>query len=365
MAHILAWNDLQKEKQPKKSKRDKKEEEEVDWDKPPPKDEGGEFEDQDDDVSITESEGKAKAVNFMAKSIGKKSKKRRTKFEHPELTALLKAMREEPWEHLDWIDQDDPRSYEAFDRHFGIDRGIAHLPKLYPTMTNQQWLDHISAPRFDHTKKAFCEMTFPQKGVRDPLLFGKKLDMEGWESVDPDAPEEEGYEYRSFTRSEEDEEDSYTEYEYNSDDSDWETVSDDDSDWETEEDEGDDSDEDAEDQEENDTDTDKESEENEVKDAESESESELGVKGKYFDAFWNNFTNTDFGWLYGEGNGGKSENVRKENSEVENMEVDNVGAEETVGGEPEKAGENKDDAMEMSGTEEGAADNGDKMDIDE
>lgn len=101
MAHLSAWNDLIK-KRPKKSKQD---DEEVDWDKPRPKDEGGEFEDQDDDVSITESESKATVVNLMAKSTAK-SKKRRNKAEHAEVIALLKAMREEPWERLEWIDQD-------------------------------------------------------------------------------------------------------------------------------------------------------------------------------------------------------------------------------------------------------------------
>lgn len=233
-------------------------------------------------------------------------------------------------------------------------------------MTNRQWLDTISAPRFDHTKKAFCEMTFPKKGVKDPLIYGKKVeDEEGWETVDSDAPEEEGYEYKTF---------SYTDSEYDSDGyfwettsddgSEWVTTNDDSSEWETEEDE--DEDEDSSDEEEEaDVNKRNENEENGSED----SESYKVVKDKtYWDAFWGDFTNTDFGWLYGEGTGAGCENVSEENSGVENMEVDKVGAEEAGGGESEelkKVGKDKDDAMEMSGTEEGAVDNGDKMDIDE
>lgn len=95
---------MEEKKHPKKSKRDN--EEEIDWDKPPPKDEGGEFEDQDDDISATDEEAnKISFVNFMAKSLGK-SKKKKKPVEHTEVKALLKAMREEPWERLEWIDQD-------------------------------------------------------------------------------------------------------------------------------------------------------------------------------------------------------------------------------------------------------------------
>lgn len=37
-------------------------------------------------------------------------------------------------------------------------------------MTPEQWLDHISIPRYDHTTKKYREMTFPRKNQKDKYV---------------------------------------------------------------------------------------------------------------------------------------------------------------------------------------------------
>ena len=122
-----------------------------------------------------------------------------------------------------------------------MDKPVDELPELTTAMTAQQWLDMISAPRYDWTTMSYREMTFPDKGVKDSNVEGPKkgeigyIDENGWETVDPDAPEDSDYEYEDITDSDEasdedsdddSDEDDECDSEYDSEyDSEWETAS--------------------------------------------------------------------------------------------------------------------------------------------
>lgn len=207
-------------------------------------------------------EPEAKAVNLTVKSA--EPDEDEMPGAQTSLTQLLKEMAEEPWQRLKWHDQNvqtptqklyvikltryqSPESWERFYEHFGIDKGVEDLPELVSTMTAQQWLDMISSPRYDYTTKSYREMTFPQKGVKDPKMVKKNrsgpfmngttgyIDENGWEYVDPDAPKEEGYLYETgeyYSTDEDNDED-----EDDDEDEDEEDDEEDDSEWETDEEE--------------------------------------------------------------------------------------------------------------------------------
>ncbi|KAL8844745.1 MAG: hypothetical protein Q9176_000845 [Flavoplaca citrina] len=185
----------------------------------------------------------AKAVNLTVKST--EPDEDEMPGGRSEIAQLLKDMAEEPWQRMEWVDQDDPESYLRFDQHFGVDKGIKDLPELISTMTPEQWLDMMSCPRYDYTTKSYREMTFPKKGEKDPKLRTTDprlrgyingttgyIDSQGWEWVDPDAPEEPGFVYEEVPRSsidpdcsssEDDDDDDYTEDD--DEGSEWETDS--------------------------------------------------------------------------------------------------------------------------------------------
>ncbi|KAI4247149.1 MAG: hypothetical protein L6R42_009697 [Xanthoria sp. 1 TBL-2021] len=155
----------------------------------------------------------AKAVNLTVKST--EPDEDEMPGGRSEIAQLLKDMAEEPWQRMEWIDQDDEESYDRFEKHFGMDKGIDGLPELISTMTPQQWLDVMSCPRYDYTTKSYREMTFPKKGEKDPKLrpydprFGGYIngttgyiDAEGWEYVDPDAPKDPRFTYEDIPRRE-------------------------------------------------------------------------------------------------------------------------------------------------------------------
>ncbi|KAL9030214.1 MAG: hypothetical protein Q9196_001630 [Gyalolechia fulgens] len=102
----------------------------------------------------------------------------------------LEDMADEPWQRLKWIDQDDPESYRRFDEHFGIGKDVDSLPNLVSTMTPEQWLDHISIPRYDHTTKSYREMTFPRKNKfsAGTARGTGHIDHNGAEWFDPSDP---------------------------------------------------------------------------------------------------------------------------------------------------------------------------------
>ncbi|KAL8997617.1 MAG: hypothetical protein Q9169_003164 [Polycauliona sp. 2 TL-2023] len=154
----------------------------------------------------------AKAVNLTVKST--EPDEDEMPGGRSEIAQLLKDMAEEPWQRMQWVDQDDPESYERFEKHFGIDKGIEDLPELISTMTPEQWLDLMSCPRYDYTTKSYREMTFPKKGVKDPKLHSQDprlrgyvngttgyIDSEGWEWVDPDVPKDPKFVYEDIPRS--------------------------------------------------------------------------------------------------------------------------------------------------------------------
>ncbi|KAL8922972.1 MAG: hypothetical protein Q9172_003350 [Xanthocarpia lactea] len=164
----------------------------------------------------------AKAVNLTVKST--EPDEDEMPGGRTEIAQLLKDMAEEPWQRMQWVDQDDEQSYERFEKHFGIDKGIEHLPELVSTMTPQQWLDLMSCPRYDYTTKSYREMTFPKKGEKDPKLqaYDPRLagyvngttgyiDGDGWEWVDPDAPRDPKFIYEEVPTSEIDDYNSLTE----------------------------------------------------------------------------------------------------------------------------------------------------------
>ncbi|KAL8673950.1 MAG: hypothetical protein Q9168_001645 [Polycauliona sp. 1 TL-2023] len=160
-----------------------------------------------------------------------------------EIAQLLKEMAEEPWQRMQWVDQDDDESYERFEKHFGIDKGIEDLPELISSMTPEQWLDLMSCPRYDYTTKSYREMTFPKKGEKDPKLRCHDprlreyingttgyIDAEGWEWVDPDVPKDPKFIYEDIPRSSIDPDASSSEEEDEDDEegSEWETDSEED-----------------------------------------------------------------------------------------------------------------------------------------
>lgn len=84
-----------------------------------------------------------------------------------EIAKLLKAMRDEPWQRMGWVDcevrslallnpmrgrrthshkEDD--SYDIFNETF-VRKNPEVMPRLACSMTNEQWLDVISCPRID------------------------------------------------------------------------------------------------------------------------------------------------------------------------------------------------------------------------
>ncbi|KAL8730693.1 MAG: hypothetical protein Q9166_003885 [cf. Caloplaca sp. 2 TL-2023] len=160
-----------------------------------------------------EQEPEAKSVNLTVKST--EPEDHGMPRGKSEISQLLQDMADEPWQRMQWIDHDDDDSYQRFEEHFGFDKGIDHLPELISPMTPQQWLDVMSCPRYDYTTKSYREMTFPKKGEKDPKLqrYDPRLagyingttgyiDADGWEWVDPDAPNDPRFIYEEVPRSE-------------------------------------------------------------------------------------------------------------------------------------------------------------------
>ncbi|KAL8737084.1 MAG: hypothetical protein Q9181_002040 [Wetmoreana brouardii] len=183
-----------------------------------------------------DEEPEAKAVNLTVKSADPDEDEMPSG--QSKIGQLLKEMAEETWQRLYWHDQDSLESYQRFDEHFGIDKPVDDLPELISTVTAEQWLDMISAPRYDYTTKSYREMTFPKKGVKDPKMvkdprFGPYFetsqgrttgyfDEDGWEYVDPSEPQREGFEYKTIWvySDDEDDEDEEDDDEYDEDDED-------------------------------------------------------------------------------------------------------------------------------------------------
>ncbi|KAL8703022.1 MAG: hypothetical protein Q9201_003798 [Fulgogasparrea decipioides] len=184
-----------------------------------------------------DEEPEAKAVNLTVKSADPDEDEMPSG--QSKIGQLLKEMAEEPWQRLYWHDQDSLESYQRFDEHFGIDKPVDDLPELISTVTAEQWLDMISAPRYDYTTKSYREMTFPKKGVKDPKMVkdprlgpyfetsqGRTtgyFDEDGWEYVDPSEPQREGFVYKTiwvYSDDEDDEDEDDDEYDEDDEDGD-------------------------------------------------------------------------------------------------------------------------------------------------
>ena len=87
-----------------------------------------------------------------------------------ETAKLLTAMRDEPWQRLEWIDQDvsnvysaisftkadreqDDESFQVYDENL-VYQDSENAPRLVSNLTEEQYLDAISAPRIDPAKQA-------------------------------------------------------------------------------------------------------------------------------------------------------------------------------------------------------------------
>ena len=74
---------------------------------------------------------------------------------------LLRAIQQEPWQKYRWEDEESPSSHARFMKHMhlsfptGIDGAPdpAGVAKLDTAISNQDWLDKMSAPRIEHGKK--------------------------------------------------------------------------------------------------------------------------------------------------------------------------------------------------------------------
>ena len=113
---------------------------------------------QDPDYVYPESE--ARAVNMTVKSSDGEE------LDMSETAKLLRAMQEEPWRRMSWIDEDvsrscsfgntadyfqDARAYQVYNNTM-FHPDVANAPQLISTMTNEEWLDAISAARVDPTR---------------------------------------------------------------------------------------------------------------------------------------------------------------------------------------------------------------------
>ena len=114
-------------------------------------------------------EPQARAVNMTVKSTD--GEETDLYGDMGETAKLLKAMREEPWQRLAWIDSEvrlmfagctkcrpnflqDEHSYKVFNDEMFM-RNPESAPPLVSAITDAQWLDAISCPRIDPIKQTF------------------------------------------------------------------------------------------------------------------------------------------------------------------------------------------------------------------
>ncbi|KAK4696554.1 hypothetical protein P7C71_g1378, partial [Lecanoromycetidae sp. Uapishka_2] len=105
----------------------------------------------DEEGLIERPEREARAVNMAVKS-AETNDELDMYGGMSETRKLLIAMRDEPWQRLQWIDQDDDESFDVYDENL-IYQDPQNAPQLVSEMTNDQYLDAISCPRTDPTKQ--------------------------------------------------------------------------------------------------------------------------------------------------------------------------------------------------------------------
>ncbi|MCJ1318953.1 hypothetical protein MMC15_004285 [Xylographa vitiligo] len=91
-------------------------------------------------------EMEARAVNMAVKSNDNEE------LDMGQIAKELRDIDEEPWQELEWIDEDDTRAFETYEEQLILDKAHQET-QLVSAMTKQQYLDALSAPRVDPTKQ--------------------------------------------------------------------------------------------------------------------------------------------------------------------------------------------------------------------
>ena len=112
------------------------------------------------DADYVQPESEARAVNMTVKSSDGEE------LDMSETAKTLRAMQEEPWHRMSWVDEEvswfcsfgntaneyqDARAYQVFNSTM-FHPNVGTAPQLISTMTNEEYLDAISAPRIDPTR---------------------------------------------------------------------------------------------------------------------------------------------------------------------------------------------------------------------
>ncbi|MCJ1394553.1 hypothetical protein MMC18_007432 [Xylographa bjoerkii] len=91
-------------------------------------------------------EAEARAVNMAVKSNDNEE------LDMGQVAKELRDIDEEPWQELEWIDEDDARAFETYEEQLILGKEFQGT-RLVSAMTKQQYLDALSAPRVDPTKQ--------------------------------------------------------------------------------------------------------------------------------------------------------------------------------------------------------------------
>jgi RPC5 protein len=105
----------------------------------------------------------SKAIDIKLKSSGPSS------FHENDLSTnanakLLRTIQQEPWQTYEWIDEDEGESHEQLQKALHLtmppptpdnnsDPSAQPPPNLQSAITNSEWLDLMSAPRIEHSRK--------------------------------------------------------------------------------------------------------------------------------------------------------------------------------------------------------------------
>ncbi|MCJ1477642.1 hypothetical protein MMC13_006315 [Lambiella insularis] len=91
-------------------------------------------------------ESEARAVNMAVKSNDNEE------IDMGQVARELRLIDEEPWQQLEWIDEDDSHAFETYGQQLVLDKQF-HETRIVSRMTKHQYLNALSAPRVDPTKQ--------------------------------------------------------------------------------------------------------------------------------------------------------------------------------------------------------------------
>lgn len=139
-----------------------------------------------------EEEPEARAVNMAVKSTEGSEE---DMYGGMRATAkLLRDMRDEPWQRLAWVDQDELESYEIYNDAL-VYQDPDSAPQLVSEMTNEQYLDAISCPRIDPIKQGQKVMAQVDESLFESEDGDEKIEItDDTENEDDDDEDEEEYE---------------------------------------------------------------------------------------------------------------------------------------------------------------------------